>query len=117
MRVCRNRVGINGARTVVNGAVWCDRCYRTAARDELREAGRREMVEKSDEHGCWSCEQAFHLIYDQEDAEGLVASPVNCPACGRLNYLPVARHAASFHKYGAEAVRPRPASEQEGDCR
>lgn len=60
------------------------------------------MLEKRDGHDCWSCGGVFALVYRVTEGEGLEAAPVNCPECGSLNHLPVARAAAVGRAYWAQ---------------
>lgn len=61
------------------------------------------MPETRDRSECWNCRKAFVLIYEVgEPEEPSQAAPVNCPHCGKINYLPVAAATVTPHTYRAE---------------
>lgn len=64
------------------------------------------MFEKRDGHECWRCGKVFALVYKVVAGEGLEAAPTNCPECGSLNHLPVARTAALGRAYWTQKVEP-----------
>lgn len=62
------------------------------------------MAERREAHRCWCCNSLFALVYEALDEEGLEAAPVNCPECGRINYLPVSRSAAAGRIYRPQKI-------------